>query len=219
LDAQLVGGPGWVSSDRFDIIAKGEGEFQPIGTPNPQADPMRLQLMLRGLLAERFKLVLRSEWRDLPVYALVGARQDGKSGPRLQPSTTDCAARMAAMRAGQPPAPPLAGFPVACGMRVNPGGIAAGDVTIDQIVGGLSNVLQRIVLNRTNLTGRYNVDLSWTPEQMPRQSLNPDAPPAIDLSGPSIFTAVQEQLGLKLESTKAPIDVMVIDRVEQPTPD
>jgi uncharacterized protein (TIGR03435 family) len=217
-DSQLTGGQAWVSSDQFDITAKGEGEFQSISL-TPSSETTRLQLMLRALLADRFKLVLRGESRDVPTYALVLARPDGKLGPKLQPSTTDCAARMAARRAGQPPSKPPVGFGVVCGMRTSPGNIAGGDITMEQVVGSLSGPLQRIVLDRTGLTGRFIVDLSWTPDPTPQGLDRNTAPAAIELSGPSLFTAVQEQLGLRLESTRMPIKVMVIDRLEQPTPD
>jgi uncharacterized protein (TIGR03435 family) len=217
-DSQLAGGPAWVSSDRFDITAKGEGEFQSISS-TPSSETTRLQLMLRALLADRFKLVLRAESRDVPSYALVLGRTDRKLGPKLQPSTTDCAARMAAMRAGKPPSQPPSGFRVVCGLQTGPGIIAGGDITMEQVVGSLSSALRSVVNDRTGLTGRFIVDLSWTPEPT-SQGLDRNAPPAaIDLSGPSLFTAVQEQLGLRLESTRMPIKVMVIDRVEQPTPD
>jgi uncharacterized protein (TIGR03435 family) len=224
-ETQLVGGPEWIRTERFDITARAEANFTP--APPGSTSPGPLQYMLRALLADRFKLVVHNETRELPVYALTLARGDGKLGPKLRVSTTDCAALMAAARgrAGGPPAgpPPGANFnePMQCGMRMGPGLLSAGDVTMEQLANNFSNTVQRIVLDRTGLTGRYSADLSWTPEQMPQ--LPPDAGgrgfPQIDPNGPSIFTAVQEQLGLKLESTKAPIAVIVIDNVEPPTPD
>jgi uncharacterized protein (TIGR03435 family) len=186
-DFQVVGGPGWTSDDRFDIAAKAEG--------NADADQTRL--MPRSLLAERFHLVVHDETKDMPVYALVRARADGKLGPSLTVSDVDC----------DGPAP----RPRPCGSHISMGPkgatIVAVSSTMARLATSLSSQLHRIVLDRTGLAGGFDVDLRWTPEQ------------AAGTSGPSLFTAVQEQLGLKLESTRGPVDVVVIDRVEQPTPD
>jgi uncharacterized protein (TIGR03435 family) len=113
-----------------------------------------------------------------------------------------------------------------CGMmRMGPGNLAAGGTPISQLATSLVPWVNRIVVDKTGLTGPYEVDLKWTPDQMPQGGgagpgggAPPGIPP-IDPNGPSIFTAVQEQLGLKLDSTKAPVDVLVIDHVEPPTPD
>ncbi len=217
---QIVGGPNWIASDRFDIVAKAAGDVPP---PTPGvAGPM--QLMMRTLLADRFKLTLHNEQREMPIYALVLAKADGKLGPQLKSSTTDCAALMgAAARRGGPPPPPSFNEPMQCGMRVFPGALSAGGFPLSQLTQFLSSTVQRIVVDRTGLTGNFDLNMTWTPDQMPqgRGDPPPGAPPlpAIDPNGPSIFTAVQEQLGLKLESTKAPVDVLVIDRAEHPTED
>jgi len=217
---QIVGGPNWIASDRFDIVAKAAGDVPP---PTPGvAGPM--QLMMRTLMADRFKLTLHNEQREMPIYALVLAKADGKLGPQLKPSTTDCAALMgAAARRGGPPPPPSFNEPMQCGMRVFPGALSAGGFPLSQLTQFLSSAVQRIVVDRTGLTGNFDLNMTWTPDQMPqgRGDPPPGAPPlpAIDPNGPSIFTAVQEQLGLKLESTKAPVDVLVIDRAEHPTED
>jgi uncharacterized protein (TIGR03435 family) len=217
---QIVGGPNWIASDRFDIVAKAAGDVPP---PTPGvAGPM--QLMMRTLMADRFKLTLHNEQREMPIYALVLAKADGKLGPQLKPSTTDCAALMgAAARRGGPPPPPSFNEPMQCGMRVFPGALSAGGFPLSQLTQFLSSTVQRIVVDRTGLTGNFDLNMTWTPDQMPqgRGDPPPGAPPlpAIDPNGPSIFTAVQEQLGLKLESTKAPVDVLVVDRAEHPTED
>jgi uncharacterized protein (TIGR03435 family) len=111
-----------------------------------------------------------------------------------------------------------------CGMMVGPANIAGGGQSMAQIATLLSGRVGRTVVDRTGLTGNFDLDLSWTPDQMPPALSGappPGAPPLapIDPNGPSIFTALQEQLGLKLESTKGPVDVVVIDSVEQPTAD
>jgi uncharacterized protein (TIGR03435 family) len=216
-DFQLVGAPDWIDSERFDIIAKAERD---IGPPIPGGPPSPLQLMLRSLLEDRFRLALHRDTRELPIYALVLARPDGKLGPQLQPSKTDCSALAGARgRNGLPPDPPSTSGRPPCGMRMMPGQLAAGGFPISQLAQQLSQSAQRVVIDRTGLTGNYDFDLKWTPDQLP-QGAPPGAPaPAIDPNGPSLFTAVQEQLGLKLESTKGPVEVLVVDRVERPTPD
>jgi uncharacterized protein (TIGR03435 family) len=184
------------------------------------------------VLVDRFKLAVHNESRELPIYELVKARSDGKLGPQLHPATVDCAALAAARGRGAPPpggpGPGGPGFgpggrPV-CGMMVGPANLAAGGQSMAQFAALLSGRVQRVVIDRTGLTGNFDFDLTWTPDQMPQGQPGPPPPgapplPPIDPNGPSIFTAVQEQLGLKLESTKGPVDVVVIDRAEQPTED
>ena len=106
-------------------------------------------------------------------------------------------------------------------MAMRPGGIISGGTPISQMMGPLSQAVHRVVVDRTGLKGNFDIDLTWTPDQIPQGPPPPGAPPlpAIDPNGPSIFTALQEQLGLKLESETGPVDVLVIDHVEQPAPD
>jgi bla regulator protein blaR1 len=213
---QIIGGPDWIDADRFDVVAKAPGDIQP-GPDGP------LPLMVRTLLKERFGLVVHTETRDLPVYALVMARSDRKTGSQLKPAAVDCAAIMARGRGGQPPLPPQPGERPPCGIRLTPGDMAGGGMSIAQFAFAVARYVNRPVLNKTELAGNFDFDLRWTPEQMPPAGPpgppGAPAPPAIDPNGPSIFTAVQEQLGLKLESTKGPVDVVVIDRAEHPTED
>jgi uncharacterized protein (TIGR03435 family) len=206
---RVVGGPGWIDSDGFDIEAKAVGEFQ--DTQGGPGFSNSGELMLRTLLSERFSLKAHAATRDLPIYALVQARGNGSLGPRLSRSNVDCeaarAAVAAARRAGAPPNP--ADRPV-CAFR----GFTGSGVTLEQLGAVLTPLLQRVVLDRTGLDGRFDVDLSLTPDQMRR----PDAPGNnASLDGPSIFTTLQEQLGLKVESTRGPVEVVVIDAAEHPT--
>jgi uncharacterized protein (TIGR03435 family) len=213
-DFQIVGAPGWLSSDHFDIVAKAEGD----------PPPDQIQLMMRALLADRFKLAVHDDKRELPIYALVLARPDGKPGPKLRPATTDCEALRGRGRgAAPPPGPPGSpGGSINCGMRMAPGNFVAGGLPLTQLAATLSQIVGRVVLDQTGLSGQFDFELSFTPEQMPQgppPGANGPPLPPIDPNGPSLFTALQEQLGLKLESTKGSVDVLVIDRVEPPTID
>jgi uncharacterized protein (TIGR03435 family) len=105
-------------------------------------------------------------------------------------------------------------------MMVGPGQVTAGGIGISQLALMLSQFTQRIVVDRTGLAGNYDLDLTFTPDRMPQGPAPPGVQlPAIDPNGPSVFTAVQEQLGLKLDSDRGPVEVLVIDHVERPTPD
>jgi uncharacterized protein (TIGR03435 family) len=182
---QVEGGPTWLTSDRFDIDARGRE-----GTP----DRLR-PAMLRRLLAERFKLVAHFEMKEQPVYSLVLLRADGRPGPQLKPSA--------------PAAGPASGFPMTSvgsgSARIN-----GSRVTMDNLAIVLSSaVFTQQVINRTGLSGEFEVDLRFTPDSSP--STAPEFP--------SIFTAVQEQLGLRLQADRAPVRVLVIDSVERPNPD
>ena len=203
---QLVGVPDWVATERFDITAKAAADVPPtpIGRTSPEA------LMLRSLLEDRFRLSAHRETRDLPIYALVLARADGRLGPQLRQTTSDYCARLlaAAGKAGDTPIPP--GGPV-CGMR--PGGtgneITAGAIPMNEFARFLNVNVGRTVVDRTGLTGVWDFDLKWSP---------PNAPTP-DPDRPSIFTALQEQLGLRLDATTGPVEVLVIDRLERLVPE
>ena len=223
-DFQISGGPAWLTSDRFDINAKVPDEFRNLTPPTPGSGPGPLALMIRALLAERFKLVVHSETKDAPIYALVLARSDGRLGPSLKKSEVDCAAQFAAGRgrsAMPPPGPPPAGGPMPCGIRIGPGNMAVGGSPLSQVANSLGMFAGRIVQDRTGLAGNYDFELTWTPDNMPPRPAGADGPPqingvAVDPNGPSLFTAVQEQLGLKLDSQRGPVEMLVIDRAEKP---
>ena len=218
-DFQISGGPGWLGSDRFDINAKVPDEFRTLGPPPPGSGPGPLALMIRALLAERFKLVVHNETKEAPIYALILARSDGKLGPQLKKSETDCNAVFAAGRGRggplPPPGPPQPGERMPCGIRIGPGNMAVGGAPLSQAATSLGMFAGRVVLDRTGLTGDYDFDLTWTPDQMPQRPPGaPDLP--VDPNGPSLFTAVQEQLGLKLDSQRGPVEMLVVDRAEKP---
>ena len=216
---QLVDAPDWALDERYDVIAKAEGDVNP-GPPGALGP---FQLMMRSLLADRFKLVVREETREMPTYALVLNRPDGQLGPQLQRSTTDCAAIAAAARGrgARDGGPPNPGERPQCGMFGGRGQLRAGGIALSELARSLSGQVQRIVVDRTGLTGTFDFDLTYTPDQLPQGAPPPGAPPQppVDPNGPSVFTAVQEQLGLKLESQRGPVPVVVVQRMERPTPD
>jgi uncharacterized protein (TIGR03435 family) len=213
-DFQIVGGPDWIKSDRFDIIAKAPDgvEFT--------ADVMRP--MLRSLLTERFKLAFHHETRDMPIYALMKARPDGKLGAGLTPAAVDCAAR-GRRGGGPPPAPPQPGQRMECGMMIGPGRLNAGGMPMSNLATNLAPQVGRIVIDKTELTGNYDFELTYAPEAIGGGAGAPPLingnPVPVDPNAPNLFTALQEQLGLKLDSQRGPVDVVVIDRLEQPVAD
>jgi uncharacterized protein (TIGR03435 family) len=205
---QIVGGPEWLAQDRFDINAKA-----PEGAPQSQ-----LLAMMQGLLADRFKLRVHRETRDLPVFALILARADRRLGPKMQSATFDCAAAAAARARGETPAVPApAGDRPVCGARANPGRMLVGGYSIPDFARNLAGFAGRPILDRTGLTAAYDFELTWTPDEPPPAGVQ--LPPWYDPNGPSLQTAVQEQLGLKLDTTTGPVDVLVIDGAERPTED
>jgi len=195
LPSERVIGPGWIGSERFDVSAKAGAPFA--------GDEWRP--MMQALLAERFELAVHHEARQTNVLALVLARKDRRLGPSFRIASTDCTTLRAQAGADDPcgqrslSSAPMTGMASVRGM-----GIAA-------LLGTIAREARSEVIDQTGLTGNFDWDLTWTPQGTLRTSPNPDAT--------SLYTALQEQLGLKVESTKGPIDVLVIDRVERPTPD
>jgi uncharacterized protein (TIGR03435 family) len=210
---RILGGPKWLNDDWFEIVAKAATDF-PRSAPTPE-----MFSLVRTLLADRFKLVVHTETREVPAYALVVARQDGKRGPQLRSTPQDCAAWIARGRPGA--APPALTDPPCSRQRVDRSTIAGSGMTMSQLANLLSPRVDRVVRDRTDLRGYFDLNLQWTPE--PSTAGSPDAqrptPAAIDPTGVTLVTALQEQLGLKLESIKDPVDVLIIDHVEHPTPD
>jgi bla regulator protein blaR1 len=243
-DFQIVGTPDWAESERFDINAKAEAGAPAFGGMVPGGPPGPMQLMMQSLLAERFAMRTHPETREQPVYHLVVARSDGRLGPKLRPSSVDCSARvgrgaMAPPQGGSPgpspgpppgplqggrATPPRPGEPQPCSFMIGPGRIEAGGMPLSQLATVASQRVRRVVVDRTGLTGPYEFTLEFAPDQA---ALGAEKGPTIDPGGaapvpsdaPSFVSALQEQLGLKLESNRAPVDVLVIDHVEHPTPD
>jgi uncharacterized protein (TIGR03435 family) len=216
--SQLVGQPDWITSARFDITAQaGEIPATRPGVVGPA------QLMMQHLLADRFNLAVHTETREMSIYALTLARRDGKLGPRIAPAVTDCESVMAARLKAppnpaepQPPSPQLPNGAPACGMRFHwEGRIMAGGISMTQLAQNLSPRVGRPIVDRTGLSGGFDFELEFVvdPGMLPDGA----APPPPDPDKPSIFTALEEQLGLKLQADRAGVEVLVIDRVTRPT--
>jgi uncharacterized protein (TIGR03435 family) len=205
-DYQVSGGPGWAASDRYDIEA----------TTDAKANFEQMRLMLQMLLKDRFQLVLHHESKELPVYELVMARLPTKLSA---PKDGSCVAQ----RPNLPPPPPPQGQPPPnyCGsLSFSPRSLRGTAISLQQFTTALSNILQRPVIDRTGFTGTFDVDLEWIADQTTPGLMAPDMPPpesSGDDAGPTIFTVLQEQLGLKLQPAKGPVEVLVIDRVERPS--
>jgi uncharacterized protein (TIGR03435 family) len=173
--AQILGGPDWLRSEKFDVMADPSTETRP---PSDQ-----IKLMVQGLLAERFSLSFHREKRELPVYAIVVA----KGGPKLTKSTRE------------PGSIPAVSFSPT-------GRFAAANASVADIATFLQRyVLDKPVVDQTGLSGRFDVNVRWEPDE------------AVESTLPGFYTAVQEQLGLKLMPVKTAIDVFVVDNVEQPS--
>ena len=211
---QVPGLPGWMNTERFDMAAK-------INDSTPGAESQQaFEAALRAVLADRLKLVAHWETQERPVYALVRIRPDGPLGPALKRSAIDCeamrAAGVAAAREGRPapPAPPLSTPDrVACGIRNNGGRIMFGGNPIGLFTSIVGGELGRLVIDRTGLEGTWDFEFAYARER--RLGITDSA----DTGLPSIFTAIEEQLGLRLESTNAAVQILVIDHVERPSPD
>jgi len=222
LNAQMMEKlPEWVQSERYDIQARAAG--------NPGKDDMRT--MMRALLAERFKLVLHDEDREVPVTALVVAKA-GRLGPHLQPHPADMPCPTTSVsdigpanaNAVSPAETVAGGLPALCGgflmMPASVPGrvkVAARNVTLDFIAKGLTpgTTLGKPLVDRTGLTGKYDFSLEFTPQA--NGPMKPGAEAQIDRSGPNFEEAIREQLGLKLEAQKGTITVMVVDHLERPS--
>ena len=210
-DHQLVNLPGWAADVRFDMTAT----YPPGLMPTIE----QAREMLRALLAERFGLVTHRETRELPAYALVLARRDGRLGSQIVRSDVDCAQWSAEKRpqvnAGSPSVVAPGGRRHACMMVANRRLLYAGTQTLQQLATALQSLVGRPVVDRTGLTGAFDIDLRWESESFDRPA-GVGMPPE-DVA--AIFTALQDQLGLKLEPARAPFDVVVVDAVRRPSPD
>jgi uncharacterized protein (TIGR03435 family) len=192
---RILGGPDWMNSEYFDVEAK----YEPADATAPAP---RMQLMLQTLLRERFSLDAAMEKRDRPVYALRLVRADGRPGPGLEPAAFDCANLQAAAKLRESGARAKNGGPT-CGIRNTSGSLLAGGTRL-AVLGGFLG-LDRPLEDQTGLTGLFDITMTWpvTGDRLADQS--------------ALFTALQEQLGLKLDAATAPLDVLVIKSIQRPT--
>jgi uncharacterized protein (TIGR03435 family) len=199
---RILAEPGWVTSQKYDVEAKVDDEDEPALS---SLDIHQRGRMLQALLADRFKLTAHPENREHPIYALTVA----KNGPRLQ--------------ATRPDAVPPGLFKDVGGLvrRSLPGELTVQWMTMGALAQMLTQYVDRLVVDKTGLTAHYDFNLAWTPDEgAPTHPAGADANPMPAApAGPSIFTALQEQLGLKLEAQKGPVEVIVIDHVEPPSED
>ena len=216
-DFQVTGGPSWISSDKFDIDAKEpDGLSDELEKLSLDQRHEKMGMLIQSLLADRFALKVSHATKDLPVYALVVA----KGGPKLQAAKADDT-NPNGMKDPD-------GHPLGHGnfMRLGLGELEGQSVPVTFLAQELARQLGRNVLDQTGLKGSYDFTLKWAPDPSsmammqgppgggppPGAGPAPDSGSPPDASGPSIFTAVQEQLGLKLESTKGPVDILIIDQ-------
>lgn len=201
---RIVGAPGWAAQDRYDVAAAPAQDLAgQLGFP-------AVQQMTQHLMTDRFKLTTHNEMRPLPVYTLAVARTDRRLGPQIQKATVDCAALQ---KEGLPPSPAprtAADFekPPTCGVRGGSGLYAAGGVTLTDFSQMLRSSLDAPVVDKTGLEGAYTILLKWTPD---------GRSPTTDQSSPALFTAVEEQLGLKLQRGTELLEVLVIDSISRPS--
>jgi uncharacterized protein (TIGR03435 family) len=198
--SKLIGIPDWPATERFDISARAAG---PITTEERR-------LMMQALIIDRFKLVARREKRELPVLALMRNRADGKLGPKMIESKGCVEARDAAAQEAKPSAERL---PVCGPQSGGVGELILKGSPMQLFTSVLALLIGGTVTDKTGLTGRYDLDLKFIPE---RQFTGVELP-APDPDAPSIYTALKEQLGLKLESQRVLEEVLVIDHIERPT--
>jgi uncharacterized protein (TIGR03435 family) len=195
--SQISGGPGWLTTEKYDILAKPEDGAKPQILP-----------MLQSLLEDRFKLAVRHTTKDLPVYELRMARSDGKYGPNLHElKPGNC--QTGPPQPSNGPSAPCAGFLSAKNR------LSGHRVTMSALTSPLSSILERPVLDKAGLTGEFDLDLYWTPDAtLTRRGDAVQVPP--DVSEASLFTALKEQLGLRLEGARGLVNVLVIERAEKP---
>jgi len=201
-DSQIVDVPEWAKRTRFDVSAKA-----PASAVNEDVRPM-----LRTLLRDRFKLVTRRETRPAQVHLLT---RDGDRplGPRLTRADGTCPQDVSANKSGA-----LSGDE-RCGLSIAYGRVRGGDVSLSELAAGLTKLTGSSVIDRTGLSGPYNFTLDYTPDAVALDRAAPNGFPNIDPDGPSLATALRDQLGLRWTTESAPVEVLVVVRMEQPDPD
>lgn len=204
-DDQIAGGPGWMNTDRFDVTARGAGN------PSTTEFVNQARLMLRAALTDRFQLALRRETRDIPVYALMLASREGRFGPQFRRTDEKCSAPSTPLPVASDAPEPVPDLPCDAGFSRS-GHVGARARDFSTLVRSLSTWTDRVLIDRTELSGRFDWDLQWTPE-----SSSPDVTAVANRL--PLVTALREQLGMKLEAQRSAAEVIVVDRAERPQPD
>jgi uncharacterized protein (TIGR03435 family) len=199
--SQIVGGPNWIDSDRFDVAGR-------IESGSSATPPAQVLVMVRALLADRFNLQVHEETRDAAVYALV-VNRPGQFGPRLKRSTLDCDCFLNNKSCG-----PGSAGPEVCGFNTRQGRMF-GPTTMARFANNLSQAVDRVVVDRTSLPELWELMLDWVPDG-PVTAIPDGNSSTTSTDGVSIFTALQEQAGLRLQNDRAPIRVLVVDRAKRP---
>jgi uncharacterized protein (TIGR03435 family) len=215
--AQVSGGPSWISTDRFDIDAKEEDSIaQQLQKMSRDQANDQIRLMVQSLLADRFGLVVSRPTKEMPIYALVVARGGAKLAESALPPLPK---GFSTGPAQMPSAPPTKPSDVPQGaMMQGPGHLLANGVSVAALASMLSaqpEFSDRVMVDQTGLTGKYDMLLQWTPENL-GPMMNPNEP-APDPNAPSLFAALEEQLGLHVESTKGPVEMLVIEQISEPS--
>jgi uncharacterized protein (TIGR03435 family) len=209
-ESQVIGGPDWVHTRMWDVSVKAAA-----------LSPDDARLLVRRLVENRFALRAHREMRELPVYHLVLARTDGRLGPKIKPSTVDCTPFLTGQRPMQEsPSDPTHRFGLCSeGGSFTPGGVLTPRLNgqpLSGLIQHLQEALEQPVIDRTGLKGNYDIELSYLEESLADKSVAGPAAPSAS-KGPTLFTALQEQLGMKLEPARGPVQVLVIDSVSEPT--
>lgn len=204
---QIEGAPSWLADEHFDVAARAAAPFSP---------PSQWQNMLRTLLEERFQLRARREPKEVAGFALVLARADGRLGPALRRAEATCA-EMRARPDQAPEADPCGAMSMGyAGVR---GTLNVHGLELRQLVLFATRDLGRPVIDETGLTGAFDWDLKFTPQNFLGRPFNRERFPTIDPDGPALGTALEEQLGLKLQSRRVPRDTIVVEHIERPSAD
>jgi uncharacterized protein (TIGR03435 family) len=201
-DFEISSAPSWTRSEKFDIVARAEGM--------EKATYEEMRPLLQSLLADRFKLLLHRETKDLPIYELVAVKGSSKLVTTKEGTCTSFDPK------NPPPPQPSGALPRVCGAtRMGRGLLQAVGLSPPDLAADLSEILGRPVVDRTGIMGNFDIYLEFAPDSA--IALGAQSSPTADLSGPSIFTALQEQLGLRVESSKGPTEVLIVDHLERPS--
>jgi uncharacterized protein (TIGR03435 family) len=202
---QVVSGPDWINTKQWEVSAKAGGPVMGAAAMRP---------LVRRMLEDRFALKAHIETRELPIYELVLTRSDGRLGPKIKTAAIDCTPFLNGQRPMQESPRDSDGLPLCSAGASFSSGLLAPRLNGQPLAGGLLRILeaamQRRVVNKTRLTGNYDIELTYIDETLFRKGVGTE-------DGPSLRTALQEQLGMRLESARGPVEVLVIDSVSEPT--